>query len=197
MIDYLHGKLARKEPMHVVLDVGGVGYGVDIPMSTYDRLPAVGQPVQLHTYLLVRDDAFQLYGFLHDDERSLFTMLVQVVSGVGPKLALNVLSSMSVGSFCQAVVDGDMRALSRVSGIGKRSAERIIVELRQRVQAIQPTMASVAGGFSAEAEDAVQALQTLGFKTDVARKVVGKLTQDAADISTQDLIRQALVQLNG
>ncbi len=196
MIDYLHGKLALKEPTHVVIDVNGIGFGIDIPMSTYDRLPTAGSPVQLHTYLNVRDDGMQLFGFMSSEERGLFSLLIQVVSGVGPKLALNVLSTMSVGTFCQAVVDGDMRTLGRISGIGKRSAERIIVELRNRVQAIRPTMESAGSTFSAIAEDAANALQTLGFKAEIARKVVSELAQDETERDTQQLIKDALKQLN-
>jgi holliday junction DNA helicase RuvA len=203
MIEYLRGTLASKEPTFAVVDVNGIGYGVLIPMSTYDRLPAVTKEVELHTHLHVREDAMQLIGFKSVDERKLF-LLVQSVSGVGVKLALNVLSGMSVAGFCEAVINADVRSLTRISGIGKRSAERLVMELREKAIELAPAagMGSSADGTpvasNREAEDAVSALTTLGFKQEGARKAVGRILQDnpGETLSTQELVRKSLLLLN-
>lgn len=202
MIEYLRGTLASKEPTFAVIDVNGIGYGVLIPMSTFDKLPAVGQELELHTHLHVREDAMQLIGFKTIDERKLF-IIVQSVSGVGVKLALNVLSGMSVAAFCEAVINADARALSRINGIGKRSAERLVLELREKAIELAPA-ANVSAGTegpavcSREAEDAVAALTTLGFKQESARKAVSRILQENPDatLSTQDLVRKSLGLLN-
>jgi Holliday junction DNA helicase RuvA len=203
MIEYLRGTLASKEPTFAVVEVNGIGYGVLIPMSTFDKLPAAGQDVELHTHLHVREDAMQLIGFKSIDERKLF-LLVQSVSGVGVKLALNVLSGMSVASFCEAVVNADIRALSRINGIGKRSAERLVVELREKAIELAPAVGVGAGAedspqaSSREAEDAVATLAALGYKQEAARKIISKLLQDNPDtsLSTQELVRKSLLLLN-
>lgn len=203
MIEYLRGKLASKEPTFAVVDVNGIGYGVLIPMSTFDKLPAAGQELELFTHLHVREDAMQLIGFKTLDERKLFLM-VQSVSGVGVKLAINVLSGMSVASFCDAIVNADVKALSRISGIGKRSAERLVMELRDKAIELAP---AVGMGGSAEdssqtstreAEDAVATLSALGYKQDAARKVISKILQDNGEenLSTQELVRKSLLLLN-
>jgi Holliday junction DNA helicase RuvA len=186
----------------VVLDVGGVGYAVAVPMSTFDRLPRVGETVALQTYLAVREDSLTLYGFASLPERALFLLLLSV-SGVGPRTALNVLSCMPVSSFCTAVSQGDVKALTRINGIGKRSAERLIVELRDRVAEVAPEAgldraAAGQGVTSREAADAVAALETLGFRSDAARKAVHSLCADAGTgkMSVENLIRKALVILN-
>ncbi|OPZ30810.1 MAG: Holliday junction ATP-dependent DNA helicase RuvA [Lentisphaerae bacterium ADurb.BinA184] len=201
MIERLSGTLAAVELTEIVVDVHGVGYAVSVPMSTYDRLPRVGQPVTVLTHLAVREDALQLYGFATAQERALFRLLM-TVSGIGPKTALNVLSCISVEAFCRAVAAADMKALVRISGIGKKSAERLVVELRERVAGIEPSAglgaAAGAGALSAQAQDAIAALETLGFRTETARKVVQTLCQElpAADQSAENLIRRALATLN-
>ncbi|MFO7821152.1 MAG: Holliday junction branch migration protein RuvA, partial [Lentisphaeria bacterium] len=186
-----------------VVDVNGVGYAILIPMSTYDKLPRVGGDVQLLCHLYVREDALQLFGFADATERRLFRLLI-TVSGVGCRLALNVLSCMSVESFCRTVMDGDIKQLTRVNGLGKRSAERLVVELREKVAEIEPRAAYPATGggeakiASREAQDAVAALETLGFKTEKARRTVQKICTDAGDseLKADDLIRKALKALN-
>jgi len=202
VISRLTGKLLACDVTGVVLDVGGVGYAVDVPVSTFDRLPRVGEPVALHTYLAVREDSLTLYGFATLPERALFLLLL-TVSGVGPRTALNVLSCMPVSAFCTAVADGDVKALTRINGIGKRSAERLIVELRDRVADIAPEtgVGRPAGGPGAvprEAVDAVAALETLGFKGDAARKAVQTVcaTATPGTLSVENLIRKALAKLN-
>ncbi len=204
MIDFVDGNLAEKALTRAVIEVNQIGFSVLIPMSTYDRLPSVGERLCLNTYLHVRDDLLQLYGFATVEERALFQMLIASVSGVGPKLALNILSSMSVGSFSSAIVNKDIRTLSRISGIGKRSAERLIIELKDKIDEILPeacissgeTVMSEAG--QRAIEDAVAGLITLGFKADAARKTIGKLAgaQAEEELTPENLIRCSLQILN-
>ena len=132
MITFLAGKLAAALPTQAIVDVNGVGYEVLIPLSSYDRLPVVGQPVHVLTHLHVREDAHILFGFMSAAERDLFRLLVNNVSGIGPKLALAVLSGMSVSNFKSAVVNGDVASLSKISGLGKKTAERIVLELKDK-----------------------------------------------------------------
>jgi len=201
LISHLHGVLAECDLTEVVVDVHGVGYHVSVPMSTYDRLPRQGEPIRLFTHLQVREDMQQLFGFATREERQLFLLLIEV-TGVGCRLALNVLSSLSVEQFCQAIAAEDLRALGKVSGIGKRSAERLVVELREKIKRVSPAAAlgvPVSGTtLSTEAQDAVSALETLGFKTDAARKAVQALCTEAGDKATtaENLIRKALAKLN-
>jgi Holliday junction DNA helicase RuvA len=183
-----------------VVDVQGVGYQVSVPMSTYDRLPRVGEKVRLLTHLQVREDLMQLYGFATVEERQLFQLLI-TVSGVGTRLALNILSCMSVNRFCETLVAEDVKALSKINGIGKRSAERLVVELREKIKTISPEAAlglSAPASLTGEAEDAVNALSTLGFKADAARKVVQALVAESGGQapSAENLIRKALAKLN-
>lgn len=203
MIAYVKGVLAEKDLTRAVVEANGIGYELQIPMSTYDRLPRENEPVTLKTYLHVRDDGMLLFGFHADEERSLFTLLIGAVSGIGPKLALNILSCMSVDNFCRAIAEQDTKALSRISGIGKRSAERLVVELRDKVAEIAPAAAlgaapPVAEAMSRQSEDAVSGLISLGFKPDAARKAVHTLRQESPDkeMSAQDIIRQALSKFN-
>src|ERR1700761_597462 len=132
MITFLEGKLATALPTQATIDVGGVGYEVFIPLSSYDKLPEVGQPIEILTHLHVREDAQILYGFMGAPERDLFRLLVNHVSGIGPKLALAVLSGMSVNNFKSAVVNSDVGSLSKISGLGKKTAERIVLELKDK-----------------------------------------------------------------
>ncbi|MEI8078878.1 MAG: Holliday junction branch migration protein RuvA, partial [bacterium] len=191
MISRLSGQLAACEPTEAVVDVGGVGYAVTIPMSTYDLLPRVGGDVVLHTHLNVREDALQLYGFATLDERRLFVLLM-TVNGVGPRLALSALSCLPVDGLCRAIAAGDVKALSRISGVGKRTAERLVLELREKVLAIQPA-AAVAGSArlvaNREVQDAINALETLGFKGDAAHKTIARLQAElpAAEQSAENL----------
>jgi len=133
MITFLAGKLFDSLPTQVIIEVNGLGYEVLIPLSSFDKLPAPGHPVHLLTHLVVREDAHVLYGFMTAAERELFRMLINTVSGIGPKTALNVLSGMNVVAFRGAVANGDVKALAKISGVGKKTAERIVVELRDKV----------------------------------------------------------------
>jgi Holliday junction DNA helicase RuvA len=133
MITYLHGKLVESLPTQIVVDVHGVGYDVLIPLSSFDRLPAPGSEVTVLTHLAIREDAHVLYGFMTAAERDLFRLLINNVSGIGPKIALNVLSGMNVVALRGAVATGDVKSLSQISGIGRKTAERIVVELKDKI----------------------------------------------------------------
>jgi len=135
MITFLHGKLVEALPTQVTVNVNGVGYEALIPLSSYDKLPAPGQEFTLLTHLVVREDAHILYGFMSKPERDLFRLLINSVSGIGPKTALNVLSGVSVAAFRGAVATGDLKSLSQISGVGKKTAERIVVELKDKIGA--------------------------------------------------------------
>jgi Holliday junction DNA helicase RuvA len=197
MITFLHGKLVEALPTHVVVDVNGVGYEALIPLSSYDKLPSPGQPVTLLTQLVVREDAHTLYGFMTTDERDLFRLLVNNVSGIGPKIALNILSGISVTAFRGAVAGADIKALSQISGVGKKTAERIVVELRDKIgMAGAWEAASARRGLSVDEQrlnDAVLALIALGFKQieahDSVRQAQAVL---GANAGVEDLVRACL-----
>jgi holliday junction DNA helicase RuvA len=197
MITFLHGKLVDSIPTQVTVDVNGIGYEALIPLSSYDKLPAPGQEVRLLTHLVVREDAHTLYGFMSAAERDLFRLLINTVSGVGPKLALNVLSGISVPAFRGAVANGDVKALSQISGVGKKTAERIVVELKDKIGEAGAWEASSAQrGLSPgdqRVNDASLALMALGFKQieahDSVRKAQGALGPQA---TVEDLVRACL-----
>lgn len=197
MISFLRGKLVEILPTQAIVDVNGVGYDVLIPLSSYDKLPAPGEEVKLLTHLAIREDAHVLYGFMTTQERELFRMLVNTVSGIGPKIALNILSGMNVVAFRGAVANGDVKALSQISGVGKKTAERIVVELKDKVGVAGAWEASSAKhGLSPEEQkvnDAVLALIALGFKQveahDTVRAAQEKLGPKAG---VEDLVRAAL-----
>src|SRR5882672_8636371 len=135
MITFLHGKLVEALPTQVIVSVNGIGYEVLIPLSSFDKLPQPGQEIRLLTHLAVREDAHTLYGFITAAERELFRLLINTVSGIGPKIALNILSGVNANAFRAAVTSGDVKSLSQISGVGKKTAERIVVELRDRIGA--------------------------------------------------------------
>src|SRR3954470_19611149 len=199
MIAFLEGKLVNSLPTQAAIDVNGVGYEVFIPLSSYDKLPPVGQPIQILTHLHVREDAHILYGFMSAAERDLFRLLVNHVSGIGPKLALAVLSGMSVDRFKAAVVNADITSLSKISGLGKKTAERIVLELKDKVG----VAAAWEGGSAAHlpspeqehANEAVLALIALGYKQVDAHRTVHDLQQSHRDKSAEDLVKLALKQM--
>jgi len=200
MITFLAGKLAAALPTQAIVDVNGVGYEVLIPLSSYDRLPAVGQAVNVLTHLHVREDAHLLYGFMTAPERDLFRLLVNNVSGIGPKLALAVLSGMSVGNFKSAVVNNDVASLSKISGLGKKTAERIVLELKDKLGVVAAWEAASAANAPAPAEsqanEAVLALIALGYKQVDAHKTVRDLQEKQPEItSAEELVKQALKRM--
>ena len=192
MIGALRGRIASKSPPQLLLEVGGVGYEIEAPMSTFFRLPAVGQETRLLTHLVVREDAHVLYGFASEEERVLFRNLLRV-SGVGPKIALALLSGMTVEGFAQCVRNQDVAALTRVPGIGRKTAERLLVEMRDRLDGMVVAVPSGASGdatvTSAESE-AFGALIALGYKPQEATRLLKSVGEGA--YSTEELIRRAL-----
>ena len=197
MITFLQGLLSESLPTQIVVDVGGVGYQVFIPLSSYDRLPAVGSPVKVLTHLQVREDAHILYGFMSLPERDLFRLLVNNVSGIGPKIALSVLSGMSVNNFKNAVVTNDISALSKIRGVGKKTAERMVLELRDKLGVAATWEAASSehapGPEETAISDAVLALISLGYKQVDAHKAVKQIYKTGGEIpKAEDLVRQAL-----
>lgn len=197
MITFLRGKLVEALPTQAVVEVQGVGYEVLIPLSSFDKLPLPGGDVLLLTHLAIREDAHVLYGFMTAGERDLFRMLVNNVSGIGPKTALNVLSGMNAAVFRGAVASGDVKALSQISGVGRKTAERIVVELRDKIGA--------AGAWEAASDkrsltptdqkinDAVLALMALGFKQPEAHESVrGALAVLGETATVENLVRACL-----
>jgi holliday junction DNA helicase RuvA len=197
MITFLRGKLAEVLPTRVVVDVNGVGYEALIPLSSYERLPPPGQEVTLLTQLVVREDAHTLYGFASSGERDLFRLLINTVSGIGPKIALNILSGINVTAFRGAVAGGDVKMLSQISGVGKKTAERIVVELKDKIgMAGAWEAASSRHGLSADEQrtnDAALALVALGFKPVEAQEALRQAQALlGAQASVEELVRACL-----
>jgi len=197
VITFLEGTLAEALPTQVVVNVQGVGYEVLIPLSSYDRLPPVGKPVRILTHLQVREDAHLLYGFMSAAERDLFRLLVNHVSGIGPKLAMAVLAGMSVVNFKAAVVNGDTGSIAKISGIGKKTAERIVLELKDKVGVAAAWEAASSQHAPSEEEirinDAVLALISLGYKqVDAYKAVKQAITATGPAANVEDLVRHAL-----
>ena len=183
MIAYVRGTLAEKEPTRVVVEAAGVGYEFVIPLSTYDRLPRAGEEVKILAYHAVREDDETLFGFATDDERALFGKLTSV-SGVGPKIAIAILSGASIGELSQAIVGGDAKRIAAIKGVGKKTAEKICVELRDKVDAFAGR-----GGVpvSPVLRDAVAALRALGFNEETSAKMVADVVAahpEVADVET-------------
>jgi len=197
MITFLQGKLVEALPTQVTVEVNGVGYEALIPLSSYDKLPSPGGAVKLLTHLVVREDAHTLYGFMTSAERDLFRLLINTVSGIGPKIALNILSGMNPVAFRGAVANGDVKSLSQISGVGRKTAERMVVELRDRIGAAGAWEASSAQrALSPEDQklnDAVLALMALGFKQVEAHDAVrGALNVLGPKSTIEDLVRASL-----
>ena len=199
MIGRLSGVLISKQAPALMVDVGGVGYELEAPMSTFYDLPETGQKVTLYTHLIVREDAHLLYGFFREADRALFRTLIKI-NGVGAKLALTILSGMSARSLAQCVADNDVAALVRLPGIGKKTAERLLIELRDKIKDVDEghatgmPAAELAAAKAAVASDpvneAVSALVALGYKPQEASRMVHALESEG--LSSEELIRQAL-----
>ena len=194
MIGFLRGVLAHKEPPFLLIDVNGVGYEIEVPMSTVFRLPALGSDVELRTHLVVRDDAHILFGFSTEEERRLFRSLLKV-TGVGAKLALTILSGISVEGFAQCVRNEDKAMLVRLPGVGRKTAERLILDMRDRIDAVLPggmngvAPLSVAAGTAPQSE-AFNALVSLGYKPGEAQKMIDAV--ETGGQTTEDILRQVL-----
>lgn len=198
MIAYVSGTLAEKKPTQVVIDVQGMGYSLQIPTSTFEKLPAEGQPVKLFTYQHVREDAILLFGFSSRSERSVFETVI-TVSGIGPKLGLAALSTMPASELCNRVVESDVGYLTRIPGVGKKVAERMVVELRDRmanIEGLHVKAGSTDSGTDSRSQsraDALAALEALGISRAAAERSIRKVLRNQPDVQTaEDLIRLAL-----
>lgn len=198
MISRLQGRLLEKQPPYLVLDVQGVGYEVLAPMTTFYQLPALGEPLVLHTQLIVSESAHQLYGFYQQQDRALFRLLIKV-SGVGPKLALAILSALETQDCIQTLRSNNLLALTKVPGVGKKTAERLLIELRDRLKDFAVPAANSASNpaqNSAAAEpiteEAQSALEALGYKPAEAAKAITRVLKQQAPARSEDLIRLAL-----
>jgi Holliday junction DNA helicase RuvA len=196
MIGFLRGKLVHKAPPFLVLDVQGVGYEVEAPMTTFYNLPAINEEIKLHTHLVVREDAHILFGFSTEAERTLFRTLIKV-NGVGPKLALTILSGQSAEEFHRCIHDNDTQTLVRLPGVGKKTAERLIIEMRDRLPDLGDSVMISADNTDAATpsvgnprQEAVSALCSLGYKPMDASKMVQNINVEGK--SCEDIIRLAL-----
>ena len=194
MISYLRGKIAYKAPMQAVIDVGGVGYGMSISLVTYDQLPVLGEEVLLFTHMHVREDRMELFAFIDEGEREVFEMLIGV-SGIGPSLALTILSGMTPRDLQEAIVHERVSELTGIKGIGKRTAERLVLDLRDKVS----LSADVSEGKRQDetgsdiSEEAAMALMALGMTSSEARQTVRKaIERNGSDLTVQQLIKLAL-----
>jgi len=192
MIGRLRGEIAIKQPPYLLLEVNGVGYELEAPMSTFYDLPAVGESVQLYTHLQVREDAHTLYAFSNETQRSLFRALLKV-NGVGAKMALAILSGMNPEEFHRSVEEGDAKSLTRLPGVGKKTAERLIIEMRDRLKTLfgdAPASLGAVQVKASQADEAVQALVALGYKPAEAGKLVHAVEAEGKD--SEVIIREAL-----
>ncbi len=195
MIGYLRGRIVERQPTRIILDVQGVGYEVFIPVSTYDRLQQGDEPVSVLTYLHVREDVLQLYGFASAEEKSLFLKLISV-SGIGPRVALGILSSSTVDEFSEHIATANLARLKALPGIGKKTAERLVIELKDKL-----SPAGSSGSVTQmvhrtdSAEDAIAALVSLGYSRQNIEKVITKILQDGGAPDVESLIKVALRQL--
>ena len=195
MIAYIRGTLAEKDPTRVVIEAAGVGYELTIPLSTFDRLPKTGAEAKLLAYHCVREDDETLFGFATEAEKAMFAKLTSV-SGVGPKIAIAILSGSSIGELSLAIASGNAKRISSIKGVGKKTAEKICIELKDKVNAIEALAATGRGGkgeISPVLRDAILALSALGFNEEAANKMVSQVVAahpDAKD--TETIIRFAL-----
>ncbi|MDE2234056.1 MAG: Holliday junction branch migration protein RuvA [Gammaproteobacteria bacterium] len=188
MIGLLRGVILHRHPPHLLIDVHGVGYEIESPMSTFYDLPDTGAEVLLYTHLVVREDAHILFGFATETERRLFRALIRV-NGVGPRLALTILSGVNVETFARSVLDNDTAALTRLPGIGKKTAERLIVEMRDRLEEAISIDAAITGKPNPR-DEALSALVSLGYKPQEAARMLRGVPDSG--ISSEEIIRRAL-----
>ena len=199
MIAFVQGQLVEKQPSSIVVSVGGLGLQIDIPISSYEAIGGVGKDVHVFTHLSVREDAWSLFGFATTEERILFRQLISV-SGIGPKLALSILSGISIADFATAIMNEDVKALSSISGVGKKTAARLAMELRESISASDPGSAialpiASSGGEHSIINDTVMGLIALGYERADARKAVAKITAHSdEDFTAESLIRTVLQQ---
>jgi Holliday junction DNA helicase RuvA len=193
LIDYVRGTLAEKHPTHVVVEQSGIGYRIQIPLSSYTHLGEMGSEVKLLTHHHIREDTEDLYGFATTAERTLFQLLIEV-SGIGPKLAQTILSGMAATALRNALVAADHMALTRIPGVGKKTAERMVLELKDKVAGMIPagTGADVVPAESAPDDEAVRALVTLGYNRFEAQQAVSRIRKSGENLPVEEIIRAAI-----
>jgi Holliday junction DNA helicase RuvA len=193
MIAQLHGRLLEKFPTRILLEVGGIGYEVHVPLSTFEKLGEVGEIATIFTHLHVREDVLQLFGFVTTAEKKLFQHLLSV-TGVGPKVAQGILSGCSVETFCRYIVQNEISALTAIPGVGKKTAERLVVELRDRLSRWVPDESVAAPKAKAAAlqEEGILALVSLGYARQSAQRAVEKVTHESGELPLEELIKRAL-----
>lgn len=197
MITFVQGLVAEKEPTRAVIDVRGIGYELFIPVSTYEKIPAVGAACKLLTYMHVREDIMQLYGFVSAEERSFFLLLISV-SGIGPKSGISMMSGIAIRDFKAAVLNEDVQLLTAIPGIGKKTAQRIVVELKDKITKMGDVASTAKLTTSSTnlqvADEALMALISLGYSKPVAEKAIARLLRESGDkpFALQDMIKQAL-----
>ncbi len=196
MIGFLRGKIADKKPTSILLDVQGVGYIINVSLSTFDKLPAVGETAELFTYLSVREDAMNLYGFFTAEEKTIFELLIGI-SGVGPKLALGILSGITGNELIEAIQAQNIPRLVSIPGIGKKTAERLIIELKDKIGTVVgvPTSAISLEAYSVKG-DAIAALLSLGYNNKKAEMAVAHILSQAPELELEEIIKRALAGLN-
>lgn len=194
MIGYLHGKIISKKPTKLLIDVSGVGYLVNISISTFEKI-SDKEEVSLFTYLSVREAAMDLFGFYSIAEKEMFELLIGV-SGIGPKSAQSILSGIQIEDLKDALKGGNVSRLVSIPGIGRKTAERMVIELRDRVESIAESGEGISFGASSVRGDAITALVNLGYNQKVAERIVRSITDKSPNVSIEDLIKEALASLN-
>ncbi|HLV88574.1 MAG TPA: Holliday junction branch migration protein RuvA [Candidatus Sulfotelmatobacter sp.] len=195
MIAHLRGKLLVKHPNQAVVETAGVGYDVTISVPTFSDLPAAGTEVSLHIHTHVREDVIALYGFLRPSEKLLFERLISV-SGIGPKLAITILSGMASDEIVGAIRGNDVARLTRIPGIGKKTAERMVLELRDKLPEAAPTSAPSVPAMNVAEEDVLSALLNLGYQRPVAEKAVASVARNGKQESFEVMFREAMAALS-
>lgn len=193
MFSYLYGKIVHKTPTELVIDVNGIGYHVNIPLSTFEKLEHTNNDVKILTYLHVREDAMQLYGFATSAEREFFRLLISV-SGVGPKMAQGILSGLSTPELKQAILDGNVAVLTSIPGVGRKTAERLVVDLRDKLSKpdIQETPITASSKQLKDRAEAIVALMSLGYTRQGAEKALLAVMKESKDLPLEELIKRAL-----
>jgi Holliday junction DNA helicase RuvA len=195
MIGYIRGILQEKKCTSILVDVNSIGYNVIIPLSTYEALPEINEEVKLYTYLHIREDLIELYGFISVKERDLFMDLISI-SDIGPKTAINILSKMKVDQFKQAILNKDINSLKNIPGIGKKTAERLIVELKDKIDNVKETEKIKPKISSQVKEDAIAALVSLGYKISSVKEVIRNIEPNLDEnTSVEEVIKEALRHL--
>lgn len=194
MIGYLTGKIITKKPTQLLLDVNGVGYIINISINTFEKIPEAGQATSIHTYLAVREDSLTLYGFSSESEKHMFELLISI-NGIGPKLAQGILSGIQIEELAHALKNGNLSRLVAVPGVGRKTAERMLLDLRDKVENIGEEKEPLTGSFKLK-DDAIAALTTLGYNQKMAERIIRDILTQNPSTDIEELIRLALSQLN-